>query len=72
MGADINDYIIKDSYYHPGLLSNRPYQMCAKTVMDTTDPDIKFDQEGISNHYYEYKTAYYVLNLKPSSSIIRT
>lgn len=32
----------------------RPYQMCTKTVMDTTDPDITFDQDGICNHYYEY------------------
>jgi N-acetyl sugar amidotransferase len=22
--------------------------------MDTTDPDIKFDENGVSNHYYEY------------------
>jgi len=32
-----------------------PYQMCTKTVMDTTDPDITFDENGISNHYYEYQ-----------------
>jgi N-acetyl sugar amidotransferase len=36
-------------------MSNRPYQMCAKTVMDTTDPDIVFDDAGISNHYHEYQ-----------------
>lgn len=34
---------------------NRPYQMCTKTVMDTTDPDIVFDQNGISNHYYQFQ-----------------
>jgi N-acetyl sugar amidotransferase len=33
----------------------RPYQMCTKTVMDTTDPDISFDERGISNHYYDYQ-----------------
>lgn len=49
--------IIKDSKYHPGLHSSRPYQMCSKTVMDTTDPNIEFDASGISNHYYEYLTA---------------
>src|SRR5688572_29276058 len=34
---------------------SKPYQMCSKTVMDTTDPDISFDAKGISNHYYEYQ-----------------
>lgn len=32
----------------------RPYQMCSKTVMDTTDPDIVFDADGVSNHYHEF------------------
>ncbi len=26
------------------------YQICKKCVMDTSDPDIQFDQEGICNH----------------------
>ncbi len=30
------------------------YKQCTKTVMDTTDPDITFDEDGVSNHYYEY------------------
>jgi len=30
------------------------YTICSKTVMDTTDPDIYFDELGISNHYYTY------------------
>jgi len=47
--------IIKDSKFHPGLLTGRPYQMCSKTVMDTTDPDITFDASGICNHYHEYQ-----------------
>jgi len=34
--------------------SKRPYQMCTKTVMDTTDPEITFDAEGVSNHYHEF------------------
>jgi len=29
--------------------------MCTKTVMDTTDPEITFDELGISNHYHEYQ-----------------
>ncbi len=28
--------------------------ICTKTIMDNSDPDIIFDDKGISNHYYEY------------------
>ncbi len=31
------------------------YRICTKTVMDTTDPDITFDERGVSNHYYYHK-----------------
>ena len=32
------------------------YRQCAVTVMDNiSDPDITFDDKGISNYYYEYK-----------------
>lgn len=33
------------------------YQMCTKTVMDTSDPDIEFDVNGVSNYveYFEKK-----------------
>lgn len=30
------------------------FQVCSKTVMDTTDPDIVFDQDGISNWWHEF------------------
>lgn len=34
------------------------YQQCTISVMDTiADPDIKFDEKGICNYYYEYLTA---------------
>lgn len=33
----------------------KAYQMCTKTIMDTTDPDIVFDENGISNHWYRYQ-----------------
>ena len=49
--------IIKTSTYHPEIFSERPYQMCSKTVMDTTDPNIIFDEQGVSNHYHEYQKA---------------
>jgi N-acetyl sugar amidotransferase len=36
----------------------RPYQQCAISVMDTiADPNITFDEKGISNYYYEFKEA---------------
>lgn len=34
--------------------TSREYQICMKTIMDTTDPNIVFDDLGISNHYYSY------------------
>lgn len=34
------------------------YRQCSISVMDTiADPDIRFDEKGISNYYYEYKAA---------------
>ena len=38
----------------------KPYQICSKLVMDTSDPNISFDTEGISNHYYDFQQ-----NIKP-------
>jgi N-acetyl sugar amidotransferase len=36
-------------------MTNKKIQICTKTVMDTTDPDIIFDDKGISNHWYHYQ-----------------
>jgi N-acetyl sugar amidotransferase len=33
---------------------DRPYQMCVRTVMDTTDPEIWFDEHGVSSHALHY------------------
>ncbi len=30
------------------------YQICTKTIMDTTDPNIIFDEKGISDYYYNF------------------
>lgn len=30
------------------------YQICTKTVMDTSDPNITFDDQGVCNHWHEY------------------
>lgn len=34
--------------------TNRPYQICTKTIMDTSDPNIVFDENGISDYYLNY------------------
>ena len=31
------------------------YQICSETVMDTTDPDITFDENGLCNHAREFR-----------------
>ena len=33
---------------------NRPYQICTKTIMDTSDPNIVFDENGISDYYHNF------------------
>ncbi|NRS90148.1 N-acetyl sugar amidotransferase [Flavobacterium sp. 7E] len=30
------------------------HQICTKTIMDTTDPNIVFDEQGISDYYHNY------------------
>lgn len=32
----------------------RPYQVCARCIMDTSDPDIEFDESGVCNHCRTY------------------
>ncbi len=36
------------------------YQICKKTVLDSTYPNIEFDDQGISNHYHDFQE-----NIKP-------
>lgn len=35
--------------------NNRPYQICTKTIMDTSDPKIVFDSNGISDYYHNFQ-----------------
>ena len=37
------------------LLHQQPYRVCSRTIMDTSDIDITFDEEGVSNHFYIFK-----------------
>src|SRR5262245_45723511 len=34
--------------------SIRPYQICRRCIMDTSDPDIQFDEAGNCNHCVNY------------------
>jgi N-acetyl sugar amidotransferase len=34
--------------------SKRKYQICTKTIMDTSDPSIIFDENGVSDYYHNY------------------
>ena len=38
-------------------------RVCTKTVMDNTDPDISFDQDGVSNWWHDYQT---ILKARPN------
>ena len=31
-------------------MTERPYQICTRCVMDTSDPEITFDAEGVCSH----------------------
>ena len=33
---------------------NQAYQICTRCVMDTTDPEISFDVNGVCNHCHTY------------------
>lgn len=32
----------------------RDYKICARCIMDTTDPDITFDEDGVCSHCHRY------------------
>ena len=37
--------------------TQRPHQICSRCIMDTTDPEIVFDAEGVCNHCHAYDLA---------------
>lgn len=50
----------------------RPYQQCSIGVMDTiADNNISFDENGISNYYYEYKVAEKQFGLKGEEGLTK-
>jgi len=38
----------------PALWPSGPYRVCTRCVMDTTDPNISFNEDGVCNHCREY------------------
>ncbi len=43
------------------MVKNRPYQICSNCIMDTTDPGIQFDEQGLCDYCNNFKT-----NILPS------
>lgn len=35
-------------------MEDKKYQVCTRCVMDTTDPEISFDEQGVCNHCHEF------------------
>ena len=58
------------NYMLERILPKIPYQMCTKTVMDTTDPLITFNSDGICNHALNYEE--YLQNVKPDRETSKT
>jgi aminotransferase len=44
-----------NTHFNPSL-TQRPYQQCTRCVMDTSDPEISFNEEGVCNHCIEFET----------------
>lgn len=45
---------ISQTAAHRGLFTPDSLRVCARTVMDNSDPDITFDENGVSNWYHEF------------------
>ena len=35
-------------------MTKKHYQICTRCIMDTSDPDITFDRNGVCNHCHQY------------------
>jgi len=51
--APIDGTLITQAAFVP---ATRSYQMCRRCVMDTTDPDITFDNDGVCSHCHGFDT----------------
>ena len=43
------------------IAENKVYQICTNCVMDTSDPDITFDKNGVCDHCHDFEE-----NVKPN------
>ncbi len=48
--------------------NDRPYRICTRCVMDTSDPDITFDANGVCNHCHTYDTVVRQVILPPEQA----
>lgn len=44
----------KEYKFLGGDLMSASYQICTRCIMDTTDPEIQFDQNGVCSHCQNY------------------
>jgi len=40
------------------MINDKDYRICSRCIMDTTDADIFFDEEGVCNHCHQHDRAY--------------
>lgn len=53
-------------------MTTRPYQMCTRCVMDTSAPDIFFDEQGVCSYCTDFLTrAGHILNENPANRLAR-
>lgn len=53
---------------HTKILHKHPYKMCTTSVMDTSDIEITFDDEGVCNHVTEYRKWEKEVKLDPTQA----
>jgi N-acetyl sugar amidotransferase len=69
----ITEYIDPLVVNHPltTKLHKQPYQMCSRTVMDTSDPLITFDEKGVCNHVKKYEDYEKYHKLSPEAANLK-
>jgi N-acetyl sugar amidotransferase len=50
------------------MTNNIEYKICKRCIMDTTDPDIIFDEQGICNHCHQHDKVYLQLVPEPKEA----
>jgi N-acetyl sugar amidotransferase len=63
MPAPIVEKTLVESKPSVGTFIPEGLRICTKTIMDNTDPDISFDERGVSNWWHDYQT---ILQTRPN------